>query len=156
MGGNLCLSGMEPMKSILGGSPTGARLPTSSFAYEYLHILSADGPAGQVKILVSRQGTDYPNINTYFQSGTILYLGNAVNQIIPLPDAEVIYSIDKTEADEEFRGSPCAIKYRGPTYRVVVFGFPLVRKFVYDFVDQEASGEALRIVLEEEFEEPKY
>ena len=46
MGGNLCLSGMEPMKSILGGSPTGARLPTSSFAYEYLHILSADGPAG--------------------------------------------------------------------------------------------------------------
>jgi len=177
MGGNLWISGMQPMLSITGTHPTGLEFAANSLARKYLHIRKAKVANMKVDYLLGvEQG--YPTISTTFTlpgSGRETYIEDATDQIIPYPDADPLYKFSAvsyvydafsppdTVNAEEFLNSPCAIRYRGNVYTSVVFGFPLVRatkrgrRNENNMMNEDAMVRIVRNVLFDEFgEQPNY
>lgn len=181
MGGNLWLSGVRPMLALLGAHPTGARLAPASLGRKYLHIQSADTLACEHDILLGVEA-GYDDITTMFifeRTGQTDYLGYiksdffCTNQIIPEPDADVLYMFSDNVYPFEQSGvthqinlqkyahTPCAIRYRGGNYTAITFGFPLVQVTMRggrkNKLDQETMRNVARRILVDEFgETPDY
>jgi len=177
MGGNLWISGMQPMLSILGEHPNGAELPSNSLAFKYFHIRKAKVANLKIDMLIGVED-GYPDISATFAlrgSGRLTFVENATDQIVPYPDADALYNFNSiayiyddfsppdTINAEEFLNTPCAIRYQGDVYKVIVFGFPLVRatkrgkRYNNNMMDEEAMVQIVRRVLYDEFgEQPAF
>lgn len=171
MGGNLWIAGGNPMESLTGDSPNGSNLPTSGMAYTYFRVLRADMASLNLDWLLS-VSEPYPDIATsYHIPNTPIsqYVSVQANQLVPLPDARSLYVFNQnyyTDAtnrqvnSEKFSGTPCAIVYKGETFKTAMFGFPLINaKRVgptwVNLVNTQAMTKIVQNILENEFEEPK-
>jgi hypothetical protein len=178
MGGNLWISGIQPLFSITGSQPTGVRFSESSFARKYLHIQSADSVENEVDLLLS-VADFYPDLKTSVDVSTSLtvFAGHynwtigstsdslsAFNQLIPEPDADALYLFSKNVYEsvqlgethyinsEEFANTPCAVRFLGANYKAITFGFPLIRvERRKDVFDHATMVEITRQILASEF-----
>ena len=173
MGGNLLISGMQPMLSIMGEHPTGGEFAPNSLARKYFHIRSAKVTNMKVDMLIGVED-EYPNISTTYElrgSNRLTFIEDATDQIVPEPDADPLYQFSAvnyiyddfsppdTVNAEEFLNTPCAIRYVGDVYKSIVFGFPLVRatkrgkRYDNNMMDEEAMVQVIRHILYDEFDE---
>jgi len=178
MGGNLWLSGVDPMFSVTGASPNGFRFSESSFARKYLHIQGGDIVDNEVDLLLS-MAEGYPDLSTTveisktktgflgfyeYTIGDDAFTKYAFNQLIPEPDADPLFVFSQNVYDlsdgsgihnvnsEEFAGTPCAVRYIGPNYKAITFGFPLVRvSRRKHFIDHDAMVQITHQILANEF-----
>jgi hypothetical protein len=173
MGGKLWLNGTLVMQSILGDTARGAELASGSFARKYLKIRSAKAALIKTDLLLS-QMPGYPDLITKYTiptSGLNIYLENAVDQLFPDAEADILYSfsnnvyVDEKAGQvqnvnsEEFAGTPVAIKYSGKIYKTVVFGFPLVyatkraKRSENNIIEEDMLKQVVRNILRDEFQE---
>lgn len=178
MGGNLWISGVQPMFSIMGVNPNGERFPENSFARKYLRIQSADTVQNEVDMLLG-VANGYPDLSTQADiSGSLtLFTGKyeftidgtdsvryGFNQLIPEPDADPLYIFSSNAYEslqngviryvnsEEFAATPCAIRYINTNYKAITFGFPLIRYARRrHIIDYDTMVEITRHVLADEF-----
>jgi len=178
MGGNLWISGVQPVFSIRGEHPNGMRFSESSFIRKYLHIQSADTVHNEVDLLLS-VAENYPDLPTSVEvsktktvfaghyrwaSGGTNYFRSGFNQLIPEPDADPIFVFTGNvyEYDdagvihyinaEEFAHTPCAVRYRGGSYNAITFGFPLIRvDRRKNVIDHDAMVQITHQILANEF-----
>lgn len=178
MGGNLWISGVQPLFSITGSHPAGNRFASGNFARKYLHIQSADTVHNEVDLLLS-DVADYPDLPTkveisktltlfaghykYTISGTN-YFRSGFNQLIPEPDADALFVFSRNVYEsiqggethyinsEEFANTPCAVRYVGINYKAITFGFPLIRiARRKDVIDHGAMVTITHQILANEF-----
>lgn len=178
MGGNLWITGVQPMFSVIGSHPSGLRLPESSFARKFLHIQSADTVHNEVDLLLSAVD-GYPDLSTSYKISDALtaYLGHfkygiggtdyfrsCFNQLIPEPDADALFIFSRNVYEvesggethyinsEEYANTSCAVRYVGENYKAITFGFPLIRvERRKHIIDHDAMVEITRQILANEF-----
>lgn len=178
MGGNLWISGIQPIFSITGSQPVGMRFSESSFARKYLHIQSADSVENEVDILLSAAEA-YPDLPTSvdISASLTIFAGHynwtisgeshsicAFNQLIPEPDADALFVFSKNVYEseqigeihhinsEEFANTSCAVRYIGDNYKAITFGFPLIRiERRKDVFDHDAMVQITHQILANEF-----
>lgn len=173
MGGNLWLSGSLVMISVLGDTARGEELSDNSFARKYLKIQKAKAAIMNTDYFISMQ-PGYPDLDTRYivpTSGLQIYLSGSTDQLIPTPEAEVIYTFSnnvwvddsfnqvRKVNDEEFAGTPVAIRYIGKIYKTITFGFPLVkatkrgRRYRNNILNEDQMVQVTRQILMNEFGE---
>lgn len=127
-GGNLWITGWKTTANLSGLTSYPINFPQGNIVNDFLKITSSDlsktsdsfqGTAGNLsypslsvdpsKIPVSAWGQTLRYIESYTASGA----------------GEVIYTIDMSNNSSPYEGQPCAVRYLGPVYKAVVFGFPL-------------------------------
>jgi hypothetical protein len=172
MGGNLWVAGSNVIESLTGASPSGNDLAPNSIPYKYFHVLRAKAADLNLDWLL---GVDnrFPDLQTSYQvprTTIFQYLATRANQLVPQPDAQPLYlfsgnyyrdtrrSINVNS--EEFANTPCAIIYRGNTFKSALFGFPLVSvarigAVTVNLVNTAAMTATVRHMLVNEFNEPK-
>jgi len=173
MGGNLWLAGNLVMTSVLGDTADGTELSDNSFARKYLKIQRAKAAIMNTDYFISMQ-PGYPDLDSRYivpTSGLQIYLYGATDQLIPTPEADVLYTFSnnvwvddgfgqiRKVNDEEFAGTPVAIRYSGKIYKSIVFGFPLVRatkrgrRYQNNIMNEDQMVEIARQILMNEFGE---
>ncbi|MBN2091532.1 hypothetical protein JW964_18105 [candidate division KSB1 bacterium] len=178
MGGNLWISGVQPIFSITGKTPNGMRFSESSFSRKYLRIQSADTVQNEVDLLLS-VADNYPDLPTSkaVTKTKTVFAGHYIwsvdgedslhatfNQLIPEPDADPLYVFSSNVYEyldgndihyinsEEYARTSCAVRYVGNNYRAFTFGFPLIRiDRRNDIIDHDAMVSITRQILGNEF-----
>ncbi len=136
-GGKLVLSGWRIIKSFDLGASFPQVYESESFLSEYLHVVGAnESPAVDGAFAWARGRNGYPDIHLNKEIRAINdfpYFGGLTNVNIITPGAftRVIYRFQCKETTSDnirsvFQDRPCAIRYLGSSFDIILFGFPIL------------------------------
>ncbi len=136
-GGKLVLSGWRIIKSFDLGASFPQVYDSESFLSEYLHVVGAnESPSVDGAFAWARGRNGYPDIHLNPNIAKLRdfpYFGGLTNVNIITPGAftRVIYRFQCKENTNPsvrsvFQDRPCAIRYLGSSFDIILFGFPLL------------------------------
>ncbi len=136
-GGKLVLSGWRIIKSFDLGASFPQIYESESFLSEYLHVVGAnESPSVDGAFAWARGRNGYPDIHVNPDipeiNGFPYFAGlTNINIITPGAFTRVIYRFQCKETANSsirntFQDRPCAIRYLGSSFDIILFGFPLL------------------------------
>ncbi len=136
-GGKLLLSGWRIIKSFDLEASFPQIYDSESFLSEYLHVVGAnESPSVDGAFAWARGRNGYPDIHLNPNIAALKdfpYFGGLTNVNIMTPGAftRVIYRFQCKETARQsvrsvFQDRPCAIRYLGSSFDIILFGFPLL------------------------------
>lgn len=143
-GGNLWLVGWKPISNLQNGASYPAVFSDTSFIRNHLKITEANLSASADSFQAAGGSLGYPGISVDPAKVPLASWGGTMRYIesfVPADSGEVIYAMDMRNGSSPFQGLPCGVRYLGPSYNTVIFGFPLY------FMDREMARAAAQQVM---------
>jgi len=143
-GGKLWISGWKITGDLRGSASYPASFADTSFLKQYLKLNAANCSGGTDSFQMAAGALGYPDISVdpskvplSSWGGTMRY----IESLTPSAAGEVVYNIDMRNNNSPFEGLGCAVRYLGPNYKSMVFGFPLY------FMDRDQARAAVQQVM---------
>ena len=145
-GGNVIFVGWKPTADLTGDEDYPYYFTAGDFMYDYMGISSVDITLSNEAVAGVHSMSEYPDMQVnpdYIVvpswGGTLRY----AEGMVPVGDAEVLYTLDMVQDTNDFEGSPCALIKTTANWSTVFFGLPL-----YYMVHSQAQI-ALRSILQD-------
>ncbi len=148
-GGNLIISGWKLSTSFIGMELLVTQFPAGSFVPTYLKIDSIRSTAltdedfisvAPVPSLYTGAMVDSARIPNF--GGTLVNMDVFATPLRDEPTTQVLYTYESPSGDASpFHGEPIALKFYGPTYKLIVFDFPLY------YMKQEQAQRIIELAL---------
>lgn len=144
IGGNLWFVGWKPTANLRSNIGYPLDFSPGSFMYDYLKIASADLSTASDSFQAAIGHLGYPRLDVDSAKVLVPSWGGTMRMIEALTSVssgEDIYTIDMVNNSSPFEGEVCGVRYLGPDYNIVFFGFPLY------YMDHEQARAAAQTVM---------
>jgi hypothetical protein len=128
-GGNLWITGWKIAGNLRGSASYPFAPPDTSFLKGYLKIGSVDQSGNNDSFQLAQGLLGYPDIAVDTLKVPVTSWGKTMRwteAYTPATGGEAVYHIDLRNSGSPYQGLPCGVRYLGPTYKTVLFGFPLL------------------------------
>jgi|GEM_PF-465174 len=144
-GGNLWIVGWKPASNIDYNTNYPKVFSDTCFAKAYLKLAGASLSTSADSFQAAVGLLEYPSIQVDPAKVPLTSWGGTMRYIegLTLADSgETIYTIDMKNSSSLFDGLSCGVRFDGPHYKTVYFGFP------FYYMDKEQSKAAAAAVME--------
>ncbi len=144
IGGNLWFVGWKPTANLRSNIGYPVDFSPGSFMFDYLKISYVDLSTASDSFQAAIGHLGYPRLDVDSAKVLVSSWGGTMRMIEALTSVssgEDIYTIDLVNNSSPFEGEVCGVRYLGPDYNVVFFGFPLY------YMDHEQARVAAHKVM---------